>query len=79
MCVISEQRNGTPAMLSPLSGTPVSRPVPAIEIADRIANRVADKLFLPLGNFFWCALIVLYLALVLGILSSPSRGRCQAG
>jgi hypothetical protein len=69
MRVISEQRNGTPAMLSPLAGTPVIRPVSAIEIADRIANRVADKLFLPLGNFFWCALITLYLALALGFLS----------
>jgi len=44
-------------------------PSSAIAVADRVANRVAEKLFLPLGNLFWAALIGTYLLAAFGIIS----------
>jgi len=34
---------------------------------DYLANRIADKLFLPLGNLFWSALVIIAAVQALGL------------
>lgn len=67
MPVISRQPTDTSVVPRPHDGT--SHEYSLLPTIDRIANRIAERLLLPLGNLFWGALILLYAAVVLGIIS----------